>query len=77
MRKLVFAAMIILTANVQAQDTGNAAVNASNAGTGNSWDKWMFTGGIFAAVAGGVISLIVTGANGSSPADPFTLPTSH
>jgi hypothetical protein len=75
MKKLIFSAMLMLAVSAQAQDTGDAAAAASNAGAGNSWDQWVFTGGAFVAVAGGLISLCVTGANGSSPGEPFTIPT--
>lgn len=66
MQKIILAAMLILSIGMQAQDTGAAAMNAANTGTTNSWDKWIFTGAGTLAVAGGLVSLFVTGANGSN-----------
>lgn len=72
MKKLVLTALVLLTASIQAQETGNAAVTSSDAGAGNNWDNWVFAGGSLAAAATGLIVLFVTGANGPNVGDPVT-----
>lgn len=77
MKRLVFTALVILTASAHAQDTtGNAAVSGSSTSSGNSWDTWIFTGGSLAAAATGLIVVFANGLNGPNVGDPFT-PTSH
>lgn len=68
MKKLVLTALVILTASMQAQEPGNAAVTSSN--TGRRWDSWVFTGGTLVAATTGLIVLFVNGINGPNVGDP-------
>lgn len=67
MGRLALAILILLTANIHAQDPGAAAVQSSSAGTTNNWEKWVFTGSSFAFVAAGIAVLFANGINGSNP----------
>ncbi|MBX7067489.1 MAG: hypothetical protein K1X28_09690 [Parachlamydiales bacterium] len=78
MKKFILVALLAVTVNMQAQEPGAAASNAANAGKSSNWDKWVFTGGGALAVAGGLISLFVVGANGSNvTVNPLPATTSH
>lgn len=68
MKKIVLSALILLMTNANAQTTGNAAMEASDASTKTAW---VFTTIGLAMIGGGLVSLFVGSANGSNVTSHF------
>lgn len=66
MKKFILAALIALTMNVQAQTTGEPAVQTVKTAKANNWQNWTFAGSMLLTAAGAIFVVSMHNGNKTS-----------